>query len=431
MSTTRLAQTAQSECFRTLGKEHSMFFASKERTLLAKPPFANLLAAGMTDIPQQAVESLRLAKELGFNDAMVIGAIPFDSNQPAHLRVSTNCQRLGPLKHSDLRHHNNPVQAHSITQVPKPAHYLGAVKEALVRFARGELDKVVLSRTVEVDCIEKPEVSKLVENLAKKNSAGFTFSVDLPAGSERPKATTLIGASPELLINKTGNRILANPLAGSEARTGDAARDKQLAQELMNSEKDRREHALVIEAVEKSLKPFCKSLKVPSSPSIIETETMMHLSTVIEGELIDPNTHSLALALAMHPTPAVCGAPRKKAEQCLLELEGFDRDLFTGVVGWSDNNGDGEWVVTIRCAEIDNTRIRLYAGAGVVAGSSPEKELAETGAKFNTMLQALGLPTLEEQKNLHTTRTPTCPSVPEALIHKQKISQHITAGTQL
>lgn len=429
MSTARLAKPTQSEYFHALGKEHSMFFASKERTLLAKPPFASLLAAGMADIPQQAAESLRLAKDLGFNDAMVIGAIPFDSSQPAHLRVSTNCHRSGPLKHSDLEHHYNPVKARSITQVPSPAHYLGAVKEALARFARGELNKVVLSRTVEVDCMEKPELSKLVENLAKKNSAGFTFSVDLPADTERPKATTLIGASPELLINKIGNRILANPLAGSEARTGNAVRDKQLAEQLMNSEKDRREHALVIDAVEKALKPFCKNLIVPSTPSIIETETMMHLSTVIEGELSDPNTHSLALALALHPTPAVCGAPQKKAEQCLLELEGFDRDLFTGIVGWSDSNGDGEWVVTIRCAQIDNTRIRLYAGAGVIAGSSPEKELAETGAKFNTILQALGLPTLDEQESINAHHNEY--SVPETLIHRPLAERSASVGNPL
>lgn len=204
-------------------------------------------------------------------------------------------------------------------------------------------------------------------------------------------ARTLIGASPELLISRRGTTIIANPLAGSEPRSADAQIDQARAEQLLESAKDRREHALVIEAVVEALRPFCRELRVPSEPSLINTPTMWHLSTLIEGELSDETTSSIDLALALHPTPAVCGYPRHAARKAIAEIEAYDRGLFTGMVGWCDDSGDGEWVVTIRCAEVASHSIRLYAGAGVIAGSSPEKELAETGAKFNTMLNALGI----------------------------------------
>ena len=130
---------------------------------------------------------------------------------------------------------------------------------------------------------------------------------------------------------------------------------------------------------------------VPSEPSIFHTETMWHLGTRIEGVLKDPATTSLDLALAMHPTPAVCGFPQQKAAEAISDIESFNRELFTGMVGWCNASGDGEWAVTIRCAEINANKIRLFAGAGIVPGSNPDKELGETSAKFKTMLNALGI----------------------------------------
>lgn len=126
-------------------------------------------------------------------------------------------------------------------------------------------------------------------------------------------------------------------------------------------------------------------------PSVIHSEAMWHLSTEVKGELKNPNTSSLELAIALHPTPAVCGTPMEEAREAIQQIEPFDREFFTGMLGWSDLNGDGEWIVTIRCAEVQENTLRLYAGAGVVAESKPEDELAETSAKFQTMLKALGL----------------------------------------
>lgn len=375
----------------------SVYFSSASRTLLAQPPFASLLVAGMDGLVQQVDESLRFAQALGFRKSVVVGAIPFDVSEQAYLRVSTNM--LMQNQRDSHSEHNEAVGLGEcqILENPNPCDYMIGVKDALQRFAKGELDKVVLSRTLEVECEHAPNVRAMVKNLSLKNAHGYTFAVDLKqletssSQLQGQQSRTLIGASPELLISRKGNRVIANPLAGTEPRSDDPVIDQQRAQSLLNSEKDLREHALVIEAIETVLRPLCKWLKVPQKPSLVSTETLWHLATSIEGELLDGSTSSLALALALHPTPAVCGFPRKAAHNAINEIERHDRDLFTGMVGWCDESGDGEWVVTIRCAEVADKKIRLYAGAGIVAGSCPEKELAETGAKFNTMLNAMGI----------------------------------------
>lgn len=387
--------------------DNCIYFSSPKQALLAKPPFANLLDAGMSDLAQRISESLRLAKELGHKNSVVVGAIAFDVAAKSYLRLSTHFERADTQPSNCVK----PAGVDSFTltdytlkEVPKPEDYVAGVKEALARFVRGELDKVVLSRTLEIDCKQALDVKALVQRLEARNASGYTFAVRLQDSSNDDHAanhehgtnktntsSTLIGASPELLISRRGNKIIANPLAGSEPRSADPLIDQARAQQLLASPKDRREHALVIGAVIEALQPFCRELRVPTEPSLINTPTMWHLSTMIEGELSDAATSSIDLALALHPTPAVCGYPRQAARKAIAEIEAYDRGLFTGMVGWCDDSGDGEWVVTIRCAEVASHSIRLYAGAGVIAGSSPEKELAETGAKFNTMLNALGI----------------------------------------
>jgi len=185
--------------------------------------------------------------------------------------------------------------------------------------------------------------------------------------------------------------VVANPLAGSVPRSPDPAEDRRRADALLVSAKDRWEHSVVVDAVRQSLEPLCATLTVPSEPSLVQTNSMWHLSTVVTGTVADPSVSALRLATALHPTPAVCGTPTDAARAAIAEYEAFDRGFYTGMVGWSDTRGDGEWVVTIRCAVTDGRNLRLYAGAGVVAESDPEAELAETSAKFRTLLDGLGL----------------------------------------
>jgi isochorismate synthase len=246
------------------------------------------------------------------------------------------------------------------------------------------LEKVVLSRAMDLTARAPLDPALLVRRLAARDPGGYTYAVDLGGGH------TLVGASPELLVSRRGDRVTANPLAGSVPRAPDPAVDRERAQALLASPKNRQEHEVVVRAVADALAPLCTDLDVPGEPSVVCTASMWHLSTVITGRT-DPGVPALALAGALHPTPAVCGTPRAAARAAIAEFEGYDRGFYTGMVGWSDASGDGEWVVTIRCAVTHGSDVRLYAGAGVVAGSDPQAELAETAAKFRTLLDGLGL----------------------------------------
>ena len=160
----------------------------------------------------------------------------------------------------------------------------------------------------------------------------------------------------------------------------------------MASRKNNEEHEFVVDDIADNLAPLCSHLDVPHEPQLLSTSEMWHLGTFIRGELKDPVISALDLALLVHPTPAICGTPTESAMSVIEAIES-DRGFYAGCVGWCDSEGDGEFVVSIRCAEIDaaGTDARLWAGGGIVADSNPEEELAETTAKLRTVLRAFGL----------------------------------------
>ncbi|WP_374204465.1 isochorismate synthase [Amycolatopsis sp. Poz14] len=281
--------------------------------------------------------------------------------------------------------------ATSWTVIPQPAPevYAESVRRAVNLIGDGELRKVVLARALDLVGEQGVSVRKLLRNLVVADPAAHAFAVDVSAPGD-PAPRTLVGASPELLVSRKGNVVTANPLAGSRRRTGDPAQDAQAISELRVSEKDLNEHALVAAQVAEVLGRYCTELDVPEEPEVIGTPTMWHLSTRITGRVGADGPSSLELAEALHPTPAVCGVPVGLARDTIARLEPEDRGYYAGLVGWTDLAGDGEWVVTIRCAEVSDKTARLFAGAGVVAGSDPAAELAETSAKFGTLLRALG-----------------------------------------
>jgi isochorismate synthase len=250
----------------------------------------------------------------------------------------------------------------------------------------GMLDKVVLARTLRIDLDEPIDMRQILAGLAAMNTHGYTFAAPLPT-----PGTTLIGASPELLVRRTGMTFESRPLAGSRPRGSDPVQDRANAQALLASRKDHEEHRPVVEAEVEALRPFCRRLDVPRTPSLVSTPSMWHLCTKITGELIDPAVTALTLAAALHPTPAVCGSPTKDARAAIAQIEGFDRGFYSGAVGWVDSAGDGEWAVSIRSAEATDQSLRLFAGAGILAKSQPALELAETSAKFQTLLRGMGL----------------------------------------
>ncbi|MGI0116227.1 isochorismate synthase DhbC [Zooshikella sp. RANM57] len=342
------------------------------------------------------------AQARGHENPIIVGAIPFAVDAPMQLWVPETVSWGKPLpevaNHTaddvDVKSHVSSANNHyAIQHTPLPEMYMQGVESALQRFQQSDLSKVVLSRALDITLSQQLDMPQLLSKLAQHNRAGYTFAVSLPADQQQHSAhyKTLVGASPELLINKQGATIRTNPLAGSAARSADKNEDQHRANTLLQSTKDQHEHALVIQSVHAALTPFCKKLSVPEQPSLIHTETLWHLSTDISGELANSTTTVLELASALHPTPAVCGFPANHARDAIAEIEPFDRGFFTGMVGWMDSQGNGEWVVTIRCAEVEALHLRLFAGAGVVSGSIPQHELNETATKFKTMLNAVGL----------------------------------------
>ncbi|WP_431768953.1 isochorismate synthase [Xenorhabdus khoisanae] len=332
----------------------------------------------------------RQAELAGIKNPIAVGAIPFDKKQPSALYIpyeyrwlERNTLRFStPLSTPQL-----PLQQGHLW--PEKAEFCQLVSQALDAIDHGRLDKVVLSRLLDLEFEQKPDSIRLFMQLNAQNPYSYNFH--LPLGNK-----TLIGASPELLLRKQGNAIISQPLAGSSRRSHNIAEDNALRQSLLYSAKDRHEHQLVINAIRAALTEHCTELVIPDSPSIFSTPLLWHLATEIRSELRNKHIDALSVACLLHPTPALCGSPRKQAYELIAQLEPFERNYFGGIVGWCDARGNGEWVVAIRCGELFENYIRLFAGAGIVADSQPDAEWQETGVKLGTMLQAMGLSASKE-----------------------------------
>ena len=260
------------------------------------------------------------------------------------------------------------------------AQWQAAVDVAVSRINLGELDKVVLARDIVAQLDEPLHIGSLLLRLNEAFPECWTFCVD-----------GLVGATPELLIRRDGEHVTSRVLAGTMRRSRDSDRDGQLAAELLGSDKDQEEHVYAVESVAAALATHCTDLKVPAQPFILRLANVQHLATDVTGELVDA-APALALAASLHPTAAVCGTPTERATQVIRELEGMDRGRYSAPVGWIAANGDGEFGIALRCALIENaerTKLRLFAGCGIVAGSTGESEVAESQAKFGAMKAAL------------------------------------------
>ena len=256
--------------------------------------------------------------------------------------------------------------------------WTAAVEEAVTRIASGPLVKVVLARQVEVVVDGVIDRHAVLDRLRRADPASFTYAVG-----------EFVGASPELLVRRRGTRVTSRPMAGTATRGATAADDEALVAALASSPKEVEEHELVVRAVLEALEPMCRELVAAARPDAVRLATVTHLATTVAGHLVEPSPSALALAGALHPTPAVAGLPVAHALEAIAELERFDRGTYAGPVGWVDSRGDGDWAVALRCARLDGNRARLTAGAGIMAGSDPDAEWDETEAKLEPMLRAL------------------------------------------
>jgi len=256
-----------------------------------------------------------------------------------------------------------------------------AVAAAPARVHGGEVTKVVLAREVVVEANRPIVVPTVLRRLRALYPSCTTFLVD-----------GFLGASPEVLVARSGSAVRSRPLGGTRPHSGDPAVDAASAADLLASDKDRREHAVIVEVVADALRPMCEHLDVPEIPSIVQLRNVLHLGSNIEGHLLDPVPSVLDLARLLHPTPAVGGAPREAALALIAELEQADRGRYAGPVGWVDRHGDGELVLGIRSASVEGNRASMWAGVGVVVGSETAAELAETQYKLQALLAAIVRP---------------------------------------
>ncbi|GGM59186.1 isochorismate synthase EntC [Deinococcus arenae] len=357
---------------------HAPAWRAPDRHLHLLDPHAAPLTAA------QARHALRGAPD----GTHLLGAIGFTPQDPAafhlaHSTPPTSTSSPSTAASSTSASPTGTVVLHAASR-PVPDAFEANVAHAAAAIARGELHKVVLGRTLDLQLHAAPDPRAVTARLAQGAPDAFVFGVPLRDGAQ------LVGASPERLLSKRGAQLRLRPLAGTRARHADPAEDLRRAHDLLHSAKDRHEHALMIAAVRETLAPLCCELTVPDAPRLVQTPGLWHLGTSIHATLRDPGLHVLDLVSAVHPTPAVCGVPAPAARDLIGTLEG-PRGFFAGAVGWCDARGDGEWAVTIRCARLRGPHARLFAGAGIVAGSDPAQERAETAAKFGTMLRALGV----------------------------------------
>lgn len=259
-------------------------------------------------------------------------------------------------------------------------HWLEAVAEAIKRIRAGEAEKVVLARDHAVWSREPFDAQDLARRLAAVFPRCHTFVLD-----------GLVGATPELLVARQGRRVVSRVLAGTTGRSDDEVEDAALGAGLLGSAKDRHEHDLAARSVREVLGPRCTTLTAAEEPRLLRLDNVQHLATVFEGELIPGPAipSALALAGALHPTAAVGGTPTAVALTMIRQLEQMDRGRYAAPVGWVDANGDGEFGIALRCAELAGARARLFAGVGIVDGSLPEDELEETRLKLRAMQSVL------------------------------------------
>lgn len=262
---------------------------------------------------------------------------------------------------------------------PGRAEWTESVRRILAAIDAGGVRKVVLARQLVVEADAPFDRRAILDRLRRSHPSCFTYA-----------AGGFVGASPELLIRRRGDEVASCPMAGTVPRGATAEEDEALTAGLRLSVKEAEEHRLLVEAVISALAPVCAEPPSAGDPDVVRFPTVSHLATRVSGVLRQPAPSALALAGLLHPTPAVGGLPRAEALATIAALEAFDRGLYAGPVGWVDANGDGEWAVALRGAQLDGTRARLAAGAGIVPGSDPEAEWAETEAKLRPMLAAIG-----------------------------------------
>lgn len=321
---------------------------------------------------------------------IVLGALPFDASGPVALHTPESVAFTEALPEWPT---HEPGAVRVEQTVPEATEHRRRVAEAVARLRDPDstLRKVVLARSIRLSSAAGWDTRTVLNRLRAADPAAYTYLADLTPAGENHRGAVLVGASPELLVARFGNQVRCRPFAGSAARSQDPEVDRARGAALAGSAKNRYEHRVVVDAIRDALAPLCSDLEVDAEPQLHHTDALWHLSTRVTGTLREKSTTALDLALALHPTPAVGGHPTAEATTAIAEIEG-DRGFYAGATGWCDADGDGRWVVSIRCAQLsaDRHTATAHSGGGIVADSDPDDELDETTTKFHTIMTGLG-----------------------------------------
>ncbi len=290
--------------------------------------------------------------------------------------------RLGSLRQTPLPLLDPaPAGTYEVLSTMPPSHYEEAVDRAVQRIRAGQIQKVVLAREVEIHAPLEHDPAAIVGLLREAFPSCYVFAVG------RGEAT-FVAASPELLVRREGQRASTVALAGSIGRSADPAVDDHLGERLLRSDKDREENAIVARRIVRALTPHSVWVTAAPEPALVRVANIQHLGAPIRAQLASP-IGAIALAGALHPTPAVGGEPRERALELIPALEGLDRGWYAGPVGWTDAVGDGEFCVALRCALLRGRLAHCYTGCGIVRDSDPVAELAESEVKLQALLPLL------------------------------------------
>lgn len=291
-------------------------------------------------------------------------------------------QKITQINNTNLSNLTKPYKKLRKINVNHLQEFKQSVASALDLINSNSLRKIVLAHAIDI-------YSQTPFNLIKSlNNLRFIYPDCYVFSTSNGKGQNFIGASPERLISINKNQLVTDALAGSAPRGKTPSQDAKLANNLLSSEKDLREHQFVIDFIIKRLEYLGLKPNYSSQPHLLQLSNIQHLWTPITAE-ISRNIHLLEILAELHPTPAVAGVPRDIAQEQIHNFETFDRSLYAAPIGWIDHQGNGEFAVGIRSALIDGDRARLYAGAGIINGSKPDKELAEVQLKLQTLLKAL------------------------------------------
>jgi salicylate biosynthesis isochorismate synthase/menaquinone-specific isochorismate synthase len=309
-------------------------------------------------------------------------AVVVEPDDDAERVVARIGERIAELRESSMPLLDpDPVERTRVASAAPPSHYEQAVARAVERIRAGELEKIVLAREVRAHAARDHDPAAVLGALREMFPACYCWCVGTPDAA-------FVGASPELLVRRDGQRAQTVALAGTTRRSADPSVDDHLGEQLLNSTKDREEQAIVARRIERTLAPVSLWVAAADDPVIVKVHNVQHLATPIRAQLSDP-LPVVELAGLLLPTPAVGGEPREAALPLIPALEGLDRGWYAGAVGWTDLAEDGEFCVALRCALLRARVAHLYAGCGIVRDSIPAEELAETEVKLQALLPLL------------------------------------------